>query len=300
MKSIDVAIIGAGPAGLSAGIYCANYGLKTVIIEKGITGGRANLAGTVRNYPGFMEISGAELVQTMKDQAKKAGAEIKRGNVLKLTDNGKEKEIGLEEEKISAKVVIVAVGTRNKFLGVPGEKEFLNKGVHYCATCDGPIYSEKNVAIIGCGNAALHEALYMEKIAKKITILCPTKKFGGNNDLAEIVKKKGIETIFSAQIIRFEGNKFLEKILLKTINGKEKILTIDGAFIYAGTEPSTEFVNVKKSASEKIIVNAKMETNVKGILAAGDCAETPLGQIATAVGEGAIAAHSASQLLQKN
>lgn len=300
MRTIDVAIIGAGPAGLSAALYCANYGLETIVIEKGFVGGRANLAGTVRNYPGFMEISGTDLMERLKEQARKAGAEIRKGKILKITDKGKEKEIELEGEKVTAKVVIIAVGARSKWLNVKGEKEFMNRGVHYCATCDGPIYSGKNVAIIGCGNEALHEALYMEKIAKKLTIICIAKKFSASNELTELVQKKKIETLFETSVNEFKGGKFLEKIAVKTKGREEKTIDADGAFIYVGTEPNTEFTDVKKTAGGKIIVDDRMETSVRGILAAGDCTEKPLAQITTAIGEGAMAAHTASQLLQES
>ncbi|MCX6801196.1 MAG: FAD-dependent oxidoreductase [Candidatus Diapherotrites archaeon] len=298
MKQVDVAIIGSGPAGLSAALYCANYGLKTLVIERGIVGGKANLAGKVRNYPGFSEISGADLMERLKEQARKAGAEIMQEIVLKINDFGKEKEILTQKENVRAGVVIVAVGSKSKWLNVPGEKKFTNKGVHYCATCDGPVYAGKEVAIIGCDNMALNEALYMEKIAKKVTIICTSNELKGDKPAREFVEAKKIETIFGANVKEFKGGKFLEKIILKLPDEEEKVISANGAFIYAGEEPNTGFVDVKKSAEGQIIVNNKMETSTKGILAAGDCIEKPLNQISTAVGEGAIAAHTALELLQ--
>ncbi len=297
MDEYDVAIIGAGPGGLTAGIYCARYGLKTVIIEKGITGGTATLASSIQNYPGFEETSGIELMMKFEEQAKKAGATIENESVAKIIDKGKSKEIQLQEKTIKSKVVIVAVGAKSKWLKVKGEKEFLNKGVHFCATCDGPMYSGKDTIVIGSDNRAADEAIYLSTVTKKSMLISPKKELTADAAKQKALADKKIEIMLGANVLRFEGKEMLETVVIKTAEGKEKKLSCSGAFVYIGSDPNTEFVNVKKDAEGRIIVNSSMETNVKGILACGDCIKKELYQIATCVGEGATAAFIASRYI---
>ncbi len=297
MEEYDVAIIGAGPGGLTAGIYCARYGLKTVIIEKGITGGTATLASTIQNYPGFEDTSGIELMMKFEAQAKKAGAVIETEIVDKIIDKKKTKEIELQEKTISAKAVIVAVGAKSKWLKVKGEKEYLNKGVHFCATCDGPMYNGKEVIVIGSDNRAAEEVVYLSTIAKKSTLISPKKELTADAAKQKTMADKNVEVLLGANVLRFEGNEMLTGAVIKTSDGKEKLIPCSGAFIYIGSEPNTEFVSVKKDEHGRIIVNQSMETSVKGILACGDCIKKELYQIATCVGEGATAAFTASRLV---
>ncbi|MEK6959023.1 MAG: FAD-dependent oxidoreductase [archaeon] len=298
MKQYDVAIIGAGPAGLTAGIYTARYGLKTVIIDKGLPGGTAMWAGHIKNYPGFEEISGMELMTKFTEHAKKCGAEIMEGTITSIKDLGKEKEVVLQGESLKVKAVIVAVGAKSKWLKVPGEKEYLNKGVHFCATCDGPMYQGKNVAIIGYDSRAADEALYLAEVASKVTMVCSKSALTADAAKQKLIKEKKIDVLTDTKVVSFKGTQFLEEINLKDAKGKVSTLKATGAFVYIGSEPNTEFVNVKKDEQGRIVINQSMETSVKGIFAAGDCIKKELNQIATCVGEGAIAAHSAARLLQ--
>jgi len=297
MEEYDVAIIGAGPGGLTAGIYCARYGLKTIIIEKGITGGTTTLAGRIHNYPGFIDTSGMELMKLFEEQAKKAGAIIENEAVSKIIDKNESKEIQMQEKTIKSKVVIVSVGAKSKWLKVKGEKEYLNKGVHFCATCDGPMYNGKEVVVIGSDNRASEEAIYLSTVTKKATLISPKKELTADAAKQKALAERKIDVVLGAIVTSFEGKGVLSSITLKTRDGKEEKLSCSGAFVYIGSEPNTEFVNVKKDPEGRIIVNSSMETSVKGILACGDCIKKDLYQIATCVGEGATAAFTASKYI---
>ena len=300
MESYDVAIIGAGPAGLTAGLYCARYGLKTAIIEKGLVGGTAVWASSIKNYPGFSETSGLELMMKFKEQAEAACAKIIEGTVLEIKgSDGKAalKEVVLQGDSLKAKAVIVAVGSKSRWLKVPGEKELLNKGVHFCATCDGPVYSGKDVAVIGSDGRALDEAIYLASVAKKVTLISPKKELDAEQAKIDLLKEKKIAVMKETSVVSFKGKDFLEEIIVKSNTGKQGTVFVSGAFIYVGTDPNTEFADVKKEKDGRILITQKMETSVKGIFAAGDCIKKELNQVATCVGEGAIAAHSAAKLV---
>jgi thioredoxin reductase (NADPH) len=299
MTDYDVAIIGAGPAGLTAGVYCARYGLKTIIVEKGLIGGTATWANSIQNYPGFNDISGMELMNKFKEQAQGAGVEIELDAVNEIKEKADEKEIILQGKTITSKAIIVSVGAKSRWLKVKGEKEFLNKGIHFCATCDGPMYNGKEVAVIGSDNRAAEEAIYLATVTKKVYLISPKKEITADAAKQSILNDKKVEIITGANVTSFEGTQMLETVILKTSDGKEKKLSINGAFIYIGSEPNTEFVKVKKDETGRIIVNDKMETSISGIFAAGDCIRKELNQIATCIGEGATAAHAAAKFVQQ-
>jgi thioredoxin reductase (NADPH) len=291
----DIAIIGSGPAGLTAGIYCARYGLKTIILEKGIIGGTVTLAHSIQNWPGEKDISGIDLMKKFEEHAKTSGAEIKSVQVTEIKD-GPEKEIVLQGESITASAVIVTVGSKSKWLKVPGEKEYLNKGVHFCATCDGPMYGGKNVVVIGEDHRAVEEAHYLSTVAKKVTLITSKKELSA--DKANQKGLEGIDILTETSVVEFKGSQFLEELVLKDKDGKEFSLMANGAFIYIGTDPNTEIIDVEKDSYGRIIVDAGMKTNKEGIFAAGDCIKKDLMQISTCVGEGATAAYSASTFVR--
>ncbi|MFA6064290.1 MAG: FAD-dependent oxidoreductase [archaeon] len=298
MTTYDIVIIGAGPAGLTAGIYCARYGLKTIIIEKGLIGGTATWANSIQNYPGFEDISGMELMGKFKEQAQKAGVEFELDSVNEIKENRTEKEVILQGKIITAKSILVAVGAKSKWLKVKGEKEYLNKGVHFCATCDGPMYNGKEVAVIGNDNRAAEEAIYLATVTKKVYLISSKKELTADSTKQASLKEKNVEILLGTNVTGFEGKQMLETILIKNSEGKERSIPANGAFIYIGSEPNTEFVNVKKDETGRIIVNDAMETSTKGIFAAGDCIKKELNQIATCIGEGATAAHTAAKYIQ--
>jgi len=298
MSEYDILIIGAGPAGLTAAIYAARYGMKTAVIEKGIIGGTASWAGSIQNYPGFLDISGIELMQKFEEQAKKAGAEIILNSVDKIKD-GKIKEITLPGQILTAKAIIITVGAKSKWLNVKGEKQYLNKGVHFCATCDGPMYNGKEVVVIGSDNRASEEAIYLSGVTKKTTLMSPKRELTADAAKQKLLKEKNIEVILGVNVTGFEGKQMLEQINYKNQDGKEAKMHAAAAFIFVGTDPNTEITNVKKDEQGRIIVNDAMATNVEGIFAAGDCIKKELNQIATCIGEGAIAAHTASKYIQQ-
>ena len=298
MTDYDVAIIGAGPAGLTAGLYCARYGLKTIIIEKGIIGGTASWAGSVQNYPGFLDVSGIELMGKFEEQARKAGVQIELDTVLEIKDNQKEKEVVLTNKSIKVNSIIVTVGAKSKWLNVKGEKQFLNKGVHFCATCDGPMYQGKKVCVIGSDSRAAEEAIYLAGVTKEVFLLSLKKELTADLIKQTQLKEKGVKILLGINIIEFFGELMLQGINYKDQNGSINTLNVNGAFIFVGTEPNTEFVDVNKDEIGKIIVNESMETNKKGIFAAGDCIKKELNQIATCVSEGAVAAHTTARFIQ--
>jgi len=294
----DVVIIGSGPAGLTSAIYCARYGMKTAVVEKGIIGGTVTWANSIQNYPGFLDINGMELMGKIQQQAEKAGAQIIYDTVLSIKDGKEGKEITMQEKTITSKAIIVSVGASSKWLGVKGEKEFLNKGVHFCATCDGPMYNGKEVAVIGSDNRAAEEAIYLAGVTKKVYLISSKKELTAEDAKQKTLQEKNVQIMLETNVIGFEGTKMLERILIKQ-KGKESTLACSAAFIYIGSDPNTSFVNVKKDNEGRIIVNEKMETSVKGIFSAGDCIKKELKQIATCIGEGASAAHTAAKYVQE-
>ncbi len=299
-KEYDVAIIGSGPAGLTAGIYSARYGQKTVIIEKSLFGGTATLASTIQNWPGEKNISGMELMNKFKEHATASGAEFIINTVIEVKNEGNLKRILMQGEEILAKAVIVSVGSKSKWLKVKGEKELINKGVHFCATCDGAMYQQKIVTVIGQDNRAVEEAIYLTSTAKKVILISEKKELTAEVAKQKILFEKEVEILYQTSVVGFEGKEKLEKIVIRNQNGKEEKIVSDAAFIYIGTESNNEFINVKKNSEGKIIVDENMKTNILGILAAGDCIRKELLQIITSSSEGAIAAHSAVKYIQEN
>jgi len=300
MEEYDVVIIGAGPAGMTAGIYSARAGKKTIIIEKGVVGGQVAWASNIENYPGFEKITGMELAKKMLDQAKKQGAEIKQASVSKIENKGNEKIVFTDEGEIKCKAVILAVGRTAGKLNIPGGKEFEGKGIHYCALCDAPLYKGKKMAVIGGGDSAIKEAIHLTELAEKVYVIHRRDELRAEEANQErLQKKKNVELVLDSEVKEFIGDKFLKKI--KILNHKtQKIseLEVSAVFIYIGHIPSTEEFDVEKNEKGFIKVNKQLETNVPGIFAAGDCNEGDIAQISTAVGDGAIAGTSATKYIE--
>lgn len=302
----DVAIVGAGPAGLSASIYASRYKLKNIVFGKQIGGTIAD-AHKVCNYPGVEDIPGLELGSRMYEQAKKNGAETslesvvsieKENNLFKLTTDSK--------KEITAKTVILATGTKRNKLRVPGEEKYLGSGVSYCCTCDAMFYRDKVVGVIGGSNAATMAAAMLADIAKQVYIIYRGTALRGEPAWIEDIKsKKNVEIILTTVVTAIEGDGKVQRVKLsKEFNGSQ-YLDLDGLFIEIGSEPNADLpikLGVKLNENQYIVVKDDQSTSIEGIWAAGDATtnSNKLQQVVTAVGEGAIAANSIYDYLKKS
>lgn len=299
----DTIIIGAGPAGMTAGIYASRREMKTLIISKQI-GGQVAWASTIENYPGFKSINSFDLISKMREQIKGLGVEIKIDEVKKI-EKTKTHSFVLytDKEKYKTKTIIIAIGLFPRRLTIPGEKKFTGKGVSYCTNCDGPLYKNKIVAVVGGGNAGLDAVDVLSKIAKKVYLIHYSEKFNAFESLIKKIKKhKNIEFILNSNIQEIIGKNKVEKIkILNNKNNKKSELAVDGLFIEIGRVANTDFIAglVNKDKHEQIVVNEKCEANVNGIFAAGDVTQVEFKQIVIACGQAATAALSAHQYLRK-
>jgi len=296
----DIIIIGGGPAGLTAAIYAIRLGLKTIMLEKELVGGQIALSDVIENYPGFPSISGAGLMEKFEAQARGLGLEIKLAEVSEIVADKGIQILKTSEGDMPTKAVIVATGAKPRRLGAKGEVEYTGKGVSYCATCDGPFFKGLDVLVVGGGDTALKEAVYLSKIASKVYIAHRRDEFRGEKiqqDRADAAPN--IEFLKSHILKEISGDMVVKEALLEDLKtGESKTIAVDGAFIFVGITPTTAFVNADKDKQGFIKTNQNMETNLPGIFAAGDCRTTPLLQVATAVGDGAIAAYKAAEYIE--
>jgi thioredoxin reductase (NADPH) len=296
----EVAIVGGGPAGLTAAIYCARYGLRTVFFETFDPVSQLSIAGKVENYPGF-EGKGIDLLDRMKQQALKAGAEGKMEKIEKVLRKG-DNFLLLGENEYEAKAVIIATGGKHREAKVEGEKDFIGRGVSYCATCDGNFFRGKKVIVYGSGKEALSDAVYLHDIGCKVMLLSRSP-LRAENVMIEEALKRGIEIVSNATLRRIEGSGKVERaVVFFRDKNEEAILETDGIFIAIGMRPATDLVaelGVEKDHLGYIKVDREQRTNVKGVFAAGDCCNNPLKQVVTACGDGAIAAYSAYRYLRE-
>ncbi len=304
-KELDLVIIGGGPAGLTAGIYACRARLNTILLEKTSPGGQVLVTDYVENYPGFPEkISGYELIDKMVAQAKRFDLNIENGEVASVVPRpGKGIiELGLTGGKVlEPKAVIVATGASPNKLNVPGEQELTGKGVSYCATCDGPFFRDQEVAVIGGGDSAVQEALFLTKIVKKVYLIHRRNELRAIKLLQEkALSEPKIEPVWDTVVETIEGKEQVEALsLLNRKTGERSKLPVQGVFIFVGIQPNTSFVQglVKTDERGFITTDEWMRTSVQGIFAAGDCRSKPLRQISTAVGDGASAAFAVEHLL---
>ena len=289
MKKIyDLIIIGAGPAGITAAVYAARKKMDILVITKDI-GGQASLSGDIQNYTGYQFITGPELVIKFEEHMRKFNFEIKENEEVKELVFKKETFlVKTDKNNYQAKTVIVASGKRSRELGVTGERKFKNKGLTYCATCDGPLFTGKDVAVIGGGNSALDAALQLIKIANKIYIINITDNLTGDGIMQEKIRADKKVSIFNnSRVKEVLGNSFVQAIKIEE-NKEEKILNVQGIFVEIGLIPNSEFTsNLEKNERKEIIVNQQNETNISGIFAAGDVTNVSEKQIIIAAGEGA-------------
>lgn len=304
IKEIDLIIIGAGPAGLTAAIYAARAGLETLVLEKDVIGGQVRLSYTIENYPGFNSITGNELADHMERQALESGAIIDEFDFIErviLDDNEKVVETG--DYIYKPKAVIIATGAKPKSLPIPNEKKYLGKGIHYCAVCDGASYKDEIIAVVGGGNAALEEGLFLANLAKKVIIIRRYDYFKAETKTLEKVEQTAnIEIMYNWDLIDVSGDNFMEVAIIKNTNtGEIKEMPFKAVFGYIGTEPKTElykeYIHLTKDGY--IMANESMETNIKGVYAAGDVRQKEFRQVTTAVADGTIAALKAEQYITR-
>ncbi len=302
IKEIDLIIIGAGPAGLTAAIYAARANLETLVLEKDVIGGQVRSSYTIENYPGFKIIKGNELGDRIQEQAEALGAVVDEFDFI-------EKVILKDEEKIvetgdyiyKPKAVIIATGATPVKLSIPDEKIYEGKGIHYCAVCDGAIYKDEVVAVVGGGNAALEESIFLSKFAKKVIIIRRYDYFKGEAKTLETVKNTpNIDIMYNWDLVNVSGEVFVDRAIVRnTKTDEEKEVPVKAVFGYIGTEPKTdifkEYINLDSKGY--IPANEGMETNVKGIFVAGDVRVKEFRQITTAVADGTIAALQAEKYI---
>ncbi len=298
MDHWDLVIIGAGPAGLTAGLYGARSGLKTLVIEEKITGGAVLDTPLVENYPGFESISGRVLADKMTVQCKKAGAEISElEKVVELTPEGEKKVVKTSRALYTASAVIIASGRHYKTLGVLGETEFRGRGVSYCTLCDGAFFKGRNVIVIGGGNSAVVSARYLANIASHVTLAHRRSQLRADEMLVKDLITQGVEIILNTELKEIKGDAKVKKVgLVNSKTGEAMEVDVDGVFIQIGEIPNSQIAKeggIELDKTGYIIVDSRQRTNIDGVYAAGDVTTGLVKQIGTAVGEAIIAASEA-------
>ena len=291
----DVVIIGAGPAGLSAGIYACRGGLKVAIIENKSVGGQAQQAADIQNYPGIKSTSGFDLCYAMMNQCMEFSAEFVFDSIASVSLIGETKTVRLASGKVvEAKNVIIASGANARKLGVPNESKFIGKGVSYCATCDGAFFKGKTVAVIGGGNTAAEDALYLEKLAKKVYMVHRRDALRADDILVKRLEKSNVEIVWDSVVENLGGEDKITQLTLKNVKTKAlTAISVDGVFVAIGQTPNSQgFENVSLSSGGYIITDENMHTNIDKVYAVGDVREKSLRQVVTACADGAIAANA--------
>lgn len=299
----DVVIIGGGPAGLTAGLYTARARMKVLLIENLSIPGQAITTSLVENYPGFPDgIEGPDLIMRIQKQVGKLGVEFASAEVKSIKFDNAWK-INFDDKTVETLSLIIATGARPKELGIPGESKFRGRGVSYCATCDGAFFKDKNIVVIGGGDTAIKETLFLTKFAKNIKLIHRRDRLRAAKILQEeILKNKKIEIIWSTTVKEITGKNKAEGVRAMSVKTKEEIaIPCDGVFIFVGYIPNTDFVKdiVNLDGDGYIITDDNMQTSREGIYACGDCRKKFLRQIITACGDGATAAHSCYQYVEK-
>ncbi|MBW2485681.1 MAG: thioredoxin-disulfide reductase [Deltaproteobacteria bacterium] len=296
-------ILGGGPAGLTAGLYAARDRLKVLLVEKGVVGGQVLVTDWIDNYPGFPEgVTGSELVEKMAAQAARFELETKNGNVVKINLTDEIKKLILESgEELTCQALIICTGARPNKLGIAGEDEFTGKGVSYCATCDGPFYRDQEILVVGGGDTAIQEAEFLTKFARKVTVVHRRDTLRATKILQEkAFANERIDFIWNSNVVAIEGEKEVERVKLRNIDGEEKEIAASGVFILIGTIPNNEMLPLEKLGADEygfIKTDDDMRTKVPGVMAAGDIRSKTVRQIINGAGEGAVAAIASEHYL---
>jgi thioredoxin reductase (NADPH) len=302
-ETYEVIIIGGGPGGLTAGLYTSRARLSTLLIENALFGGQMTTTEMIENYPGFPQgVTGDELSRLMEEQAKKFGTKTATQEVVKVSLEGDVKVVQTDEFTYRCEALIVSTGTEYRKLGVPGEKEFAGKGVSYCATCDGAFFRDSQIVVVGGGDSALTEALFLTKFARELTIIHRRDALRGTKIYQErALASPTIKFLWNSIVQEIKGDSTVRSISVKNVKtGEIMEVETEGVFLFVGLVPRTQFLKgvVQMDEAGYILTNEDCETSAKGIFAVGDCRKKLLRQIATAVGDGATAAFAAEKFLE--
>jgi len=305
MENWDVIIIGAGSAGLAAGIYTVRSGLKTLILDEKLAGGTISDAPSVVNYPGFTEISGGELAEKMTDHAKKLGATIHDIEpVVSMDLTGETKKVTTSRATYEAKAVIISQGSHYKEIGAKGEKEFRGRGVSYCGVCDGPFFKGKKVIVVGGGNSACITTLYLSGLAAQVTVIHRRQAFRAEETLVSDIASKGnVSILWNTEIQEIKGDKQVKTVvLIDNATQKTSELTVDAVFVQVGEAPNSQIAQASGIETDEhgyIKIDIRQHTNLTGVYAAGDVTNHPVKQVGTAVGQGITAALEAYSYIRR-
>jgi len=300
----DVAIIGGGPAGLTAGLYLCRAKIDTILLEQQLTGGQAVNSPLIENYPGFPEgISGAELVERMKQQVDRFGLEARTfAKVMKITLEGQVKTIALEDGEIKATSVIVTSGRSPRKMGIPGEDEYTGRGISYCATCDAPLFKDKVVMVIGGGDAAVEEALHLARFASKIILVHRRDSLRASDYLQErALSEPKLEFMWNSEVTEITGEVVVKSAsVFNNVTGKRAEVPVSGIFFYVGNVPNTDFLVdvVELDETGYVVTDNNLESSMPGIFAAGDVRANRFKQVIIAAAEGALASAGAQRFLE--
>lgn len=304
VRILDVVIIGAGPAGMTAAVYASRANLDTIMIERGMPGGQMADTGAIENYPAFESILGAELSNKMFEHAKKFGAEYVYGDVKEVIDEGKYKVVKAGDKQYKTKTVIITTGAQPRKLGVPGEDELRGRGVSYCAVCDGAFYKDKEISVIGGGDSAVEEGIYLTRFAKKVTIIHRRDTLRAQKIIQDrAFDNEKVEFIWDAAVEEMNGeNDQISSLTIKnTKTGETSTFDTEGVFVYIGMDPLSDPFKSLGIVDEDgyIPSNENMETSIPGVYSAGDIRVKDLRQIVTATGDGSIAAETAQKYIEQ-
>ena len=297
----DYIVIGAGPAGLSSAQYAARSGLKTIVLEGMGAGGQVAQIFELENYPGvFPAVNGYDFVETLRKQAEAFGAQIKQVQVSSIDKKGKDFVIQTKDTIYTAPALCMATGAVHKNLGVPGEEELKGRGVSYCATCDGPFFRNKKIVVIGGGDSACSEAIYLATLSKDVTIIHRRNEFRAQKAIVDKMLKAGVKPVYDSVVKQINGQNKVSGITLENVKtGEQSELECDAVFIFAGMAPQTDLVDmIKKDPQGYIETDEYMQTSIPGLFAAGDVRSKPFRQIVTAASDGAIAANTAKEFIR--